>query len=161
MGTEVTYRERLTVSWWLWPFTLAIAALLATELGIGAVALRHPLTYVVVCGLAGAGLMWLGRIPIRVERSGEPGSAGWLRVDDANLPLDVIADVVPLSAEEKRVLLGREADPLAFVIQRPWVPGGVRIDLDDPNDPTPYWFISSRHPERLAAALKAARVTRG
>lgn len=156
----MTYRERLTVSWWLWPFTLAIAALLAAELGIGAIALRHPLTYVVACGVAAAGLLVLGRIPIRVER-GEHGSAGWLRVDDANLPLDVIADVVPLTADEKRLLLGRDADPLAFVIQRPWIPGGVRIDLDDPDDPTPYWFISSRHPERLAAALTEARVTPG
>jgi hypothetical protein len=26
--------------------------------------------------------------------------------------------------------------------------------LDDPDDPTPYWLISSRHPDRLLAALR-------
>jgi hypothetical protein len=33
----------------------------------------------------------------------------------------------------------------------------VRIDLADPDDPTPYWFVSTRHPERLVAALERAR----
>lgn len=148
-----TYRERLTVSWWIWPLTLAIAAILATELGIGALALRHPLTYVIACGLAAIGLVLLGRIRIRVEPD---AGEGWLRVDDASLPLAVIAGVEKVSPEQRRDLLGRDADPLAFVIQRPWVPGGVRIDLDDPDDPTPYWYVSTRHPDRLAGALSAA-----
>lgn len=149
---RTVYSEHLTVSWWVWPLTLAITAILATELAIGALALRHPLTYVGTGALAVAGLVALGRIRIQVVRD---DGRGELRVDDARLPLDVIAAVHPLGAEQRRDLLGRDADPLAFVIQRPWVPGGVRIDLDDPADPTPYWFVSSRHPERLAAALNA------
>ena len=52
------------------------------------------------------------------------------------------------------------ADPLAFVVQRPWVPGAVQIVLDDPADPTPFWVVSSRHPVRLAEAILAARSTR-
>ena len=148
--TTTSYRERLTVAWWLWPLTLAIAAVLATELGIGAPALRHPLTYVLVCGLAAAGLLALGRVRIRVSDE-EDGPV--LRVDDTRLPLSAVAAAWPLGPQERRDLLGRDADPLAFVIQRPWVAGGVRIDLDDPADPTPYWFVSSRHPHRLADAL--------
>jgi hypothetical protein len=27
------------------------------------------------------------------------------------------------------------------------------VVLDDPDDPTPYWMVSSRHPERVLAAL--------
>ena len=150
-----TYRERLTVSWWLWPLTLAAAAVLATELGIGALTLRHPVTYIVAGGLAIAGLLALGRIRIRVQ---DEAGGPVLRVDDTRLPLAVIAAVHPLAAEQRRDLLGRDADPLAFVIQRPWIPGGVRIDLDDPADPTPYWFVSSRHPQRLAAALTRSSV---
>ncbi|HWB36700.1 MAG TPA: DUF3093 family protein, partial [Rugosimonospora sp.] len=30
------------------------------------------------------------------------------------------------------------------------------VVLDDPDDPTPYWIVSSRRPRRLAAALVAA-----
>jgi hypothetical protein len=76
-----------------------------------------------------------------------------LRADDARLPLSVISSVTVLDVEGKRDLLGIDAEPLAFVIQRPWIPRGVRIDLNDPDDPTPYWYISSRHPHELAAAL--------
>jgi hypothetical protein len=54
-------------------------------------------------------------------------------------------------------VLGVGADPLAFVVQRPWVPGAVQVLLNDPADPTPYWVISSRRPTQLAAALLAAR----
>src|SRR4051812_37053760 len=84
-----------------------------------------------------------------------------LRVDDANLPVTAIAAVTPIGPAERRDLLGVDADPLAFVIQRPWIGGGVRIDLADPDDPTPYWFVSSRQPDRLAAAIEAARVRAG
>jgi hypothetical protein len=62
-----------------------------------------------------------------------------------------------IDVEARRDLLGPDADPLAFVVQRPWISGGVRIDLDDPADPSPYWYVSSRHPRRLAAALLEAR----
>jgi hypothetical protein len=30
----------------------------------------------------------------------------------------------------------------------------VRIEVLDPDDPTPYWVVSTRHPERLIAALR-------
>ena len=142
------YRERLAVPWWAWPAALVLAAFVATELAIGALALRNPLTYAVAGAAALAGVAALSRIRVAVD-------AEHLHVDDAHLPLSVVGDVTVIDAQARRDLLGQDADPLAFVIQRPWIPGGVRIDLDDPSDPTPYWFISTRHPERLAAALRA------
>jgi hypothetical protein len=33
--------------------------------------------------------------------------------------------------------------------------------LDDPADPTPYWVFSARRPEKVAAALLAARDAAG
>jgi hypothetical protein len=144
------YRERLSVAWWAWPAALAASAMLATELAIGAFALRTPVTYVVAGALAVAGLLALGRIRIAVRNSTADRE---LRVDDARLPLTVIAGVSVIDATARRDLLGVDAEPLAFVIQRPWIPGGVRIDLNDPDDPTPYWYVSSRHPAALATAL--------
>ena len=106
-----------------------------------------------VAGLLGlAGALALSWIRIEVDPA-----ARELRVDDARLPLDVIAAVTPIAPAERRDLLGRDADPLAFVIQRPWVPGGIRVDLDDPADPTPYWYVSTRRPDELAATIRAAR----
>jgi hypothetical protein len=147
VATQTTYHERLTVAWWLWPAALAASAFLATELAIGAFALRSPLTYLIAAALAAAGVAALNRVQIRIDGDD-------LLVDDARLPIAVIADVTVLDAEGRRDLLGQDADPLAFVIQRPWIPGGVRIDLIDPDDPTPYWYVSSRHPADLAAALR-------
>ncbi len=42
---------------------------------------------------------------------------------------------------------------LAFVSIRPWIGPGVQLLLDDADDPTPYWVISSRHPERVVKVL--------
>jgi hypothetical protein len=65
----------------------------------------------------------------------------------------VITDAIPIDANGRRELLGVSADPLAFVVTRPWVGGAVQVVLNDPDDPTPYWVISSRRPTELAALL--------
>ena len=33
---------------------------------------------------------------------------------------------------------------------------GVIVEITDPQDPTPYWLLSSSSPQRLAAALEQA-----
>ncbi|GAB3972846.1 DUF3093 domain-containing protein [Plantactinospora veratri] len=144
------YAERLTLPWWLWLAGVAVAGLLAAEIWLGSTGMRAWLPFVVLLPLAAVGLGWLGRIRIAV-RDGE------LLVDDARLPVRFVADAVPLDAEGRREVLGVGADPLAFVVQRPWVSGAVQVVLDDPADPTPYWVVSSRHPVRLAEAILAAR----
>jgi hypothetical protein len=144
------YSERLGLPWWAWPIGLAAAGLLAAELWMGATGVRAWLPFVLLIPAAGATLWWLGRIRVTVR-------AGELRVDDAHLPVRHIADAVPLDTAGRREVLGVGADPLAFVVQRPWVGGAVQVVLDDPDDPTPFWVVSSRRPVELAAALIAAR----
>ncbi|GAA4732474.1 DUF3093 domain-containing protein [Phytohabitans rumicis] len=144
------YAERLTVPWWLWVPGLGAAGLLAAEIWMGSGGLRAWLPFALLVPLAAAGLWWVGRIHVRV-------TDGELHVDDAHLPVRFISDVVPLDASGKREVLGVGADPLAFVVQRPWVGGAVQVILDDPADPTPYWVVSSRRPAKLAAAVLAAR----
>jgi hypothetical protein len=146
VAQPTSYRERLTVAWWLWLPAVAVSGLLAAEVRLGAPGLATWIPYLVLLPLATVGLWWLGRIRVEV-------SNGELRVDDAHIPLRFVGEVTALSAEDKRDLLGPYADPEAFVIQRPWISGAVRIDVTDDADPTPYWLISTRHPERLAAAL--------
>jgi Protein of unknown function (DUF3093) len=140
------YTERLSCPWWLWLPVAALAAILTLEVGLGAPGVRTWLPLLVTLALVCGGVWWLGRIRTTVTDTE-------LLVDDARLPREVIADVIPLDAAQKRLLLGPAADPLAFVIQRPWIAGAVQIVLDDPHDPTPYWVLSSRRPDALAAAL--------
>ena len=58
-----------------------------------------------------------------------------------------------IGEEEFLKLRGQNADPAAFNATRFWVSTGVKVELKDKNDPTPYWLIATRKPKKLAAAL--------
>ena len=76
-----------------------------------------------------------------------------LRAGRAHISTDHIGAVTALDADAMRLQAGRDADARAFLLLRPYLKRGVRVDLTDPSDPTPYWLISSRQPDRLVAAL--------
>ncbi|HEX5595657.1 MAG TPA: DUF3093 domain-containing protein [Micromonosporaceae bacterium] len=149
-GRSGGYAERLTLPWWLWLAAFGLVAVLAAEIWMGYQGVRAWLPFAVLLPPTAAGLWWAGRIRVAV-------SDGELHVDDARLPVGFVADAIALDAEGRREVLGVGADPLAFVVQRPWIAGAVQVVLNDPADPTPYWVVSSRHPVRLAAAILAAR----
>lgn len=144
------YRERLTapVSWWLaaigfalvwgwvfwvvttWPITITVTALLAA---------------------AGCYLVWrYGSVLITVDANG-------LRVGQAHLEPEFIGQATALNRAAYRARLGTEADARAYLMTRPYLDHGIAVVVDDPTDPAPYWLISSRHPEALAAALAPTR----
>ncbi|MEV0645842.1 DUF3093 domain-containing protein [Phytomonospora sp. NPDC050363] len=148
--TDGSFRERMYVPWWAWPVTLAIVALLAAEIHMGAPGVRVWLPYAVGLPAATALLLWLGRLRVSVV-------GGRLEVDDANLPVEFIGEVTPLEGTALRDALSVGLHPLAFVVQRPWVRGAVRVEVNDADDPTPYWIVSTRRPERLAEALRSAQ----
>jgi hypothetical protein len=148
--TEPSHTERLTLSWWGWLGGFVVALILGVEALLGFSELPAWLPFAVLVPLTVAALLHLGRIRVAV-------TAGEFLVDDARLPVAVIADVVALDAAGKREALGVSAHPLAFVIQRPWIGPAVQVLLADPGDPTPYWVVSTRRPVELATALLAAR----
>lgn len=135
--------------WWSWPPALLIGGVLAAEIWMGASGLRAWVPFVVMLPLTVALMLWLSRIRVAVTGTE-------FQVDDARLPLAVIANVVALDADGKREALGVGAHPLAFVVQRPWIAGAVQVLLDDPADPTPYWVVSTRHPVELATTILAS-----
>ena len=75
----------------------------------------------------------------------------------AHVPLRHVGAVTPLDAEQTRRARGPEADANAFLVLRPWVATAVRVEITDPADPTPYWLVSTREPQRFAAAASTAR----
>jgi len=143
-----THQERLGLPWWAWPSGLLIGAIIATELSLGVPGMPAWLPYAVLLPLSVLLLVPLGRLRVEV-RDGE------FLVDDARLPVGVIADVVALDAAGKREALGVGSHPFAFVIQRPWIGTAVQVLLDDPADPTPFWVVSTRRPVELATTLLA------
>ena len=144
------YTELLRMSWWSLPATLAVDAIIGLELLMGFTGVPTWVPFVFLLPLSLFALIWWSRIRVTVD-------GGELRVDDARLPVSVIADVVPLNAAGKREALGVGSHPLAFILQRPFLGPAVQIVLDDPQDPTPFWVISTRHPVELATALLKAR----
>ena len=137
--------------WWWWPIGLGLAALLAAEVNMGVRALPDWLPYAVLAVVAVGVLLWLGRIELTVIGDGDEVE---LWAGPAHLPTSVVSRsaVVPRSA--KSSALGRQLDPAAFVLHRNWVGPMVLLVLDDPDDPTPYWLFSSRHPDRVLEALR-------
>lgn len=151
-STFPTYTERLVVPWWAWPIALGLAALLAAEVFLGAGTRLVWVPYAILLPATAAGLFAAGRIRVRV-------ADGELSVDDAHIPMSYVTEVNIIDGEAKRALLGPLAAPYAFVVQRPWIRSAVRVVIDDPADPTPYWIISTRRPGALAAAVAAGRST--
>ena len=143
------YVERLIVPWWLWLVALAVVTPLAAEVYLGAPGLATWVPYLVLLPLTALGLWAAGRVRVAVQD-------GELWVDDARLPVRYMSEVGVLDADAKREAMGPRADRYAFVVQRPWISRAVLVVLNDPDDPTPYWVVSARRPERVVRALLAA-----
>lgn len=146
------FAERLVVPWWWWPPVLLMAGLLAAELHMGYPGVRSWLPYVLLLPLAVVLLVWLGRVRIAVD--GDERGGRELHVGAAHLPVSQIGRIDVVTGEAKRQALGPQLDPEAFVLHRPWVGPVARIEVLDPDDPTPYWVVSTRHPDDLLRALR-------
>lgn len=150
MTESYAYRERLRVPpvWWLLALGLAGSIWLAYDVPYGpGISLPVGLG---VLALTGAGLVGYGRALVAVGPKG-------FTAGRATLPAWAIGEVAALDAAAARAARGRDADPRAYLLIRSYAPGAVRVEVDDPDDPVPYWLVSTRHAERLATALRTAR----
>jgi hypothetical protein len=77
-----------------------------------------------------------------------------LRVGRAHIELKFIGECVDLDNAAIRVVRTRNANPNAFLAIRFWAPAGIRADIKDHNDSTPYWLISSNRGSELIEAIK-------
>ena len=146
----VEYDERLSVPlrWWVQGTMLVATLWLAVV-----VALPPSAAWAVtaVAGLALAvGLTAFGAARVRVDH-------GVFRAGPAHIEGRYLGAVTALDAEQARLVAGRDADARAFLLLRPYLKRAVRVEVVDPADPTPYWLVGTRHPDRLAGALTALR----
>jgi len=143
-----TYRERLIASPW---------AFIATALVIPA-SLLVFLPINVTAGVVVAIVLYAGCVLLLSW--GSPVIAvgdGAIRAGRATLPLAAVRGVTVFRADEATLERGQRLDARAWLLIRGWISPVVRIDLDDPVDPTPYWLVSTRRPEQLAAAIETAK----
>jgi hypothetical protein len=124
------FRERLTVPviWWMLAGLLSLSVLLAVGAYLGPI---WGFGTSFASMLVASAIFASASILISVD-------ARELRVGRASIEHLYIAGCRPLDAEETR----RRA--------------AVEITLNDPDDPVPYWLVSTRHPQLLAAAQREA-----
>jgi hypothetical protein len=144
----VGYRERLVPG----PGTIAACLLLLPAVllvllpfsTVGGIVAAIVLTAALIAGL-------VLRAPIVAIED------GMLRAGRARIDVRLTGAAEPLRGEEARTARGTGLDARAWTVLRPWVDGVVRVALADPADPAPYWLVSTRRPEVLAAALERSR----
>lgn len=75
----------------------------------------------------------------------------------ATIPLAFVGDLTPYRGDAATLARGRQLDARAWLLIRGWVSPVAKIDVLDPEDPTPYWLVSTRKPEALIKAISSAR----
>lgn len=141
------FDERLHVPLWWWLGAVVITGILGYEIQLS----LHEsslswIAYAVLAPLVVWMLWSMGRTRVWV-------SGNELYAHKAHLPIAMIARAAVIPASAKSAAMGRQLDPAAFLVHKFWVKTMVLLVLDDPDDPTPYWLVSTRHPEKLVAAL--------
>lgn len=145
----LSYREVLRTPWWWYLVGVGVACIIAGEFHISGLRLTDWIPFGTLVPLSILFVWWMGRGRVEISRDE-------LRVRGAHLPLRYVTGVVALDGRTLRLVVGREGDPAAFVSIRPWIGPGVQLWLDDEDDPTPYWVLSTRHPDRLVKAVRSA-----
>ncbi|MEV0094509.1 DUF3093 domain-containing protein [Streptomyces sp. NPDC050738] len=143
------YEERLTAprSWWFITLLVGFAcALMFLPLG------TLPLLGGLVGGTAVAGVVVSAYGSMRIRVVADSLVAG-----EAKIPLSALGEAEVLDAEEARAWRSHKADTRAFMLLRAYIPTALKVEITDPADPTPYAYLSTRHPEELKAALAAVR----
>jgi Protein of unknown function (DUF3093) len=142
------FRERLTVPiiWWVLAGLFSLSVLVAVGAYLGP---AWGLGTTIATLLVASAIFGSAAILISVDEQE-------IRVGRASIEHAYIATCRALDAEQTRRRTGVEADARAHLVLRPYIKTSVEITLDDPEDPVPYWLVSTRHPQRLAAALQDA-----
>lgn len=81
---------------------------------------------------------------------------GKLRAGRAHISTDMIGEIEPLGSDALRDVIGPGADARNYLVVRGWIHRGVKLEITDASDATPFWIITSRKPLALAEALRTA-----
>lgn len=147
-NSQPTYRERLAPSLW----TLGAAAVVAPMAAL-VFAPFDPVAALVVGVLVAVAVIAaaIALSPV-LEVRGSTVRAGRAHIDARWL-----GTPRPLTGEDAALARGAHLDRSAWLLIRGGIDGLVIVPNTDPADPASAWVLSSRTPERLAAAIEIAR----
>lgn len=146
--TRPRYRERLSPSLWLL-VTVALAGPMVSLIFV-------PIgsTAALVIGAAVSALLVIALIAVTPVVSVD-GST--LRAGRAHIDTSFLGEPVALTGEDSRQARGPKLPARGWHLIRGGIDGTVVVPNIDPDDPVDAWTISTRTPDRLAAAIRAAQ----
>ncbi|AXL12229.1 DUF3093 domain-containing protein [Microbacterium foliorum] len=146
--TRTRYRERLSPSLWLL-VTVALAGPM-----VALIAVPAGSTIALVAGAAVSALLVIAVIAVTpvVAVDGDVLRAGRAHIEVRHLGMPIA-----LTAEDARQARGPGLPARGWHLIRGGIDGLVVVPDIDPDDPVGTWTISSRTPDRLAAAIVAAQ----
>ena len=139
------YSERLSPAWWL---ILAVFLVVPTS-----VLIFLPLSLVVgvltgvVLWVGMVGVLWWSSPTVSLSNSGFRAGRAWVEWEH-------VQDIVAVDAGSARVEKGVNLDARAWLVLRPWIAPAVKVIINDPADPTPYWLVSTRRPDEVVSTWK-------
>jgi hypothetical protein len=142
------YRERL----WPAPWLLIASALVIPASMLVLAPISMPAGVVTAILLYGGcvALFLVGAPTIEVDER-------MLRAGRARVPLEMLGEPHVFTGAEATLERGQRLDARAWLLIRGSIDPVVRVPVHDPADPTPYWLISTRRPQELAAAIQGSR----
>ncbi|SFS18918.1 Protein of unknown function [Agrococcus baldri] len=151
MESVPSHRERLVPPWWL----LAVLLLIVPAALLVFLPVSIVTGIIVAVGLYTAIVLalWLGAPRIELRD-------GQLRAGKARIGVHELGTADALLGPDAKVALRAGWDPADHHVVSPWITSLVRVPVIDEEDPTPAWVMSTRRPERLAAAIEAAQKSR-
>lgn len=138
------YRERL----WPAPWLLVASALVIPASMLVLAPISFP------AGIATAVVLYGGCVALFVF--GAPIISvddGKLRAGRASIPLSLLGEPKVFTGEDARLERGQRLDARAWLLIRGSIDPVVTVPVTDPDDPAPYWLLSTRRPRELAAAI--------
>lgn len=144
-GINPVFQERLWPSLGMWVF----AFIMTTSLGIAysqAYGKELGLIVAIFTTLAVAIGLIVNTPLIQVDELN-------LRVGRARLPLEYVGKIQILDDVQSRRARSTDANSNAHFQLRGGIKGSVIVEVTDPQDPHPYWQVSTRKPEKLTTAL--------
>jgi hypothetical protein len=145
---DVLYVERLTVRPIWWVVALVVAGLGALELAAG---FRWQIGVIALAAAAAptlAVLVTLSRLTVRVDERG-------IHAGGRTMTYDEMESVEALDRRQTKAQAGPQADPAAFLVFRGYIGQSVLV-RPMTAEPTPYWLVSTRHPQQVVAAVERA-----
>ena len=145
----LTYRERLAPSLWLFLAAAVggpMVSLSFVPVGAGLALILGLIATVLIVTLM---ILASPRLTVR----GRTLYAGRARIDARWL-----GEPTPMTGEEARAARGPRLPARGWHLIRGGIDGVVVVPIVDPADPAPSWTLSTRTPDRLAAAMAAARM---